>query len=269
MLGTELSAYLKNKKIKILETTNKRNQSKKIYFNINDNFKKNLKKFLNRYSKNISHIINCIGLTRENITNKKIKKKKLITINSLFPHAILEFINMKTKLINISTDSVFDGKKGNYKENDNTNPLDLYSKSKLSGETKSPNSLNIRCSIIGRDKNKRGLVEWFLKQKKKTNIYGYSNCYWNGVTVKSLSSFIGAIITKKRYFCNLRSKTNIIHFYSKSLISKYMLLVNLKKIFKKKIQILPLKKSDYRNFTLSSNYKRLLKITKINYNELL
>ena len=54
------------------------------------------------------------------------------------------------KLIYISTDYVFDGKKGNYKEEDSLNPVNKYSLSKLGGETAVrmySNSLTIRLSL--------------------------------------------------------------------------------------------------------------------------
>ena len=37
-------------------------------------------------------------------------------------------------IIYISTDSVFDGKQGNYNENDITNPINYYAQTKLEGE---------------------------------------------------------------------------------------------------------------------------------------
>ena len=43
-------------------------------------------------------------------------------------------IDEPTKLVYISTDHVFDGKKGNYSVNDNVNPLTKLAKTKVSGE---------------------------------------------------------------------------------------------------------------------------------------
>ena len=55
----------------------------------------------------------------------------MIPINSLFPHKIREICNFyNTKLIQISTDCVFSGLKGNYKENDIADARDLYGISK-------------------------------------------------------------------------------------------------------------------------------------------
>ena len=39
-----------------------------------------------------------------------------------------------SKIIYMSTDYVFDGKKGMYKENDESNPINYYGKTKLEGE---------------------------------------------------------------------------------------------------------------------------------------
>lgn len=57
-----------------------------------------------------------------------------------------------TKLVYISTDYVFDGKKGNYLIHDSINPLTKYAKSKAAGELAVrmyPNSLVIRTSFYG------------------------------------------------------------------------------------------------------------------------
>jgi len=56
------------------------------------------------------------------------------------------------KLVYISTDYVFDGKKGNYSINDPINPLSKYAKSKAAGELAArmyPYSLVIRTSFYG------------------------------------------------------------------------------------------------------------------------
>ena len=76
------------------------------------------------------------------------------------------------KLIHISTDCVFDGKHGNYSEDDIPNPQDIYGLSKYFGEVKSDNCLTIRTSVIGPElKKSQGLYEWFMKQNGE--IKGY------------------------------------------------------------------------------------------------
>ena len=56
-------------------------------------------------------------------------------------------------LIHISTDSVFDGTKGNYKEDDTPNPINVYGKTKLEAEQKvtsiQPDSCIVRTNIYG------------------------------------------------------------------------------------------------------------------------
>ena len=59
---------------------------------------------------------------------------------------------LKTKLIYISSDTVYDGIKGNFSENDPVNPLSHYARTKLAGETASlkvPGALAARINIFG------------------------------------------------------------------------------------------------------------------------
>ena len=119
---------------------------------------------------NPDFVVNCIGIIKQR--NIKDEILTMIPINSLFPHKIREICNFyNTKLIQISTDCVFSGLKGNYKENDLADANDLYGVSKKLGELNDTNSLTIRTSIIGEEiQNKKSLLEWFLSQNK--TVYG-------------------------------------------------------------------------------------------------
>jgi len=69
--------------------------------------------------------------------------------------------------VHISTDAVFDGKRGGYTENDEPNPLSVYARSKLAGEGKvlatNPNAFVARVNLFGWSlSGHRSLAEWFL-----------------------------------------------------------------------------------------------------------
>ena len=78
-------------------------------------------------------------------------------------------------LIYLSTDYVFDGRKGMYDENDSTNPINCYGKTKLDGE-KAVESSNTQWSIIrtstpfGNHLTKKTFPVWIIEnlQKNKT-----------------------------------------------------------------------------------------------------
>ena len=133
------------------------------------------------------------------------------------------------KLIHISTDCVFSGLRKNYSEKHKPDPKDLYGKSKLNGEFSSTKNLVIRTSIIGHElNNKRGLLEWFLKQKKE--VYGYENAYFSGLTTYELSKIIyNKILFNKKIFG--------LYHISGNKISKYRLLQKIKKIYKLNLKL--------------------------------
>jgi len=67
-------------------------------------------------------------------------KKEAFSVNAGGPANIagaIKEINPEIKLVYFSTDYAFDGKKGNYNENDRANPLGVYAKSKVKGERES------------------------------------------------------------------------------------------------------------------------------------
>ena len=154
-------------------------------FNDFNNLKK-LEKFIKKIKPQI--ILNCIGLIkqRDNSDNQP----EAIFINSLLPHQISKVCNeLGIRFIHFSTDCVFSGSKGNYKESDLPDARDIYGLSKFMGEINGKNNLTIRTSIIGHElKNSLGLLEWFLGEKK--DIKGYSRAIFSGLTTLEVSRFL-------------------------------------------------------------------------------
>src|SRR5690606_6066989 len=67
-------------------------------------------------SSNFDYVINCVGILNNDAEDNP---AKAIWFNSFFPHFLEETTRESaTKVIHISTDCVFNGKKGNYSEND-------------------------------------------------------------------------------------------------------------------------------------------------------
>lgn len=78
-----------------------------------------------------------------------------------------------TKLIYICTDYIFDGGKGDYREEDKPNPLSVYAKTKLEGETlieNYDNFLSIRTSLYGWAlSNARNFSSWVINTLRDNN----------------------------------------------------------------------------------------------------
>jgi dTDP-4-dehydrorhamnose reductase len=133
-------------------------------------------------------VINCIGMVSKfRIANDLLS---LINVNARFPHRVAFLCQtVGAKLIHISTDGVFDGKKGMDTESDEVNISDIYGMSKFLGEVRYPHCLTLRTSIIGHElEGKKGLVEWFLSQKR--DVRGYTKAIYSGLPTIELSEII-------------------------------------------------------------------------------
>lgn len=190
------------------------------------NLKKQLHKLLN--ARQYDYVINCIGVIKPYCNTTNITDiKNAVLVNSIFPYELNEYLNeisQETKIIQIATDCVFDGKKGEYLETDLHNPTDVYGKTKSLGEVNDINFLNIRCSIVGPEKyHKISLLEWFLSQPKTTKIDGYDHHRWNGVTTLQFAEFCNEIISNN-LFNLFRKKNHCIHYIKNETVTKYELL---------------------------------------------
>lgn len=191
-------------------------------------------------------IINCIGIIPQR-TNT-IDTLPFIRINAEFPH-LLNAIAQKysAKFIHITTDCIYNGKKGQYNEYDKATEKNIYGMSKSLGEPLS--AMIIRTSIIGEELfNKKSLLEWVKGQNGKI-IKGFENHLWNGVTCLQFAQIIHQIISNDLYWTGVR------HIFSPNSISKYELVKQIVKEFNLDIEVIPDRTGDLCDKTLSSIYK--------------
>lgn len=135
-------------------------------------------------------IVNCIGILNKDAEDNP---DKAIWFNSFFPHYLEKITkNTTTKVIHISTDCVFSGKKGNYTEEDFKDGVGFYAQSKALGEIVNDKDLTIRTSIIGPELNENGigLFHWFMSQPDDSQLKGYSQAFWSGITTIELAKVV-------------------------------------------------------------------------------
>lgn len=154
-------------------------------------------------------------------------------VNAAFPQRLAALCRAGAALlVHISTDCVFSGQKGNYKESDRPDPVDLYGETKLRGEVDAPGTITLRTSMIGRElARKSGLVEWFLAQKGKT-IKGYRKAIFSGFTTAELARIIEMLVTR-------HPGAHGLYHASSAPISKFDLLSGLNRRLKLVINIVP------------------------------
>lgn len=175
-------------------------------------------------------VINCIGLVKQ--LPMASDPLTAITANSQLPHRIsLICSTVGARLIHISTDCVFDGKKGNYSETDTAGSNDLYGRTKLLGEVTYPHCITIRTSLIGHElRGYHGLIEWFVRQENI--VQGYTKAVFSGFPTIELSHIIAEHIIPNPSLQGL-------YHVSSDPISKYDLLKLIAGCYGKKIQIDP------------------------------
>jgi dTDP-4-dehydrorhamnose reductase len=219
--------FSKNKKYKLYDISLKRKVNPNtILFDLTNfnELEKIIKKIKPKY------IINCCGVLI-NASNKD--PESAILLNSYLPNYLSKIAdNLESKLIHISTDCVFSGDKGKYREDDIKDGTSIYSKTKSLGEINTNNHLTIRTSVVGPELKLESeeLLNWFLSQKNK--IYGYKKSLWSGVTTIYLAQLIEELINKKI--------SGIYQVTTNKSISKYELLVLFNKYSNQNIKIIPI-----------------------------
>lgn len=175
-------------------------------------------------------VINCIGIIKQLPEAKD--PVHAIEINALFPHLLARACqDAGARLVHVSTDCVFSGRTGAYRESDPADPEDLYGRSKLLGELDESEGLTLRTSIIGHELGTRhGLVEWLLGEKG--SVQGFTRAIYSGLPTVELSDVIAERVLP-------RPELRGLYHVGSDPISKYDLLVLVARQYGRDVRIDP------------------------------
>ncbi len=128
-------------------------------------------------------VLNCAGIVKALCDDAL----EAILVNAAAPHRLARALApWGGRLVQVSTDCVFSGRRGGYREEDEPDPQDLYGRSKLLGEVTEPPHLTVRSSFIGFEVGScRGLLDWFLGQQGR--VRGFRQAIWSGLSAPALA----------------------------------------------------------------------------------
>ena len=164
-------------------------------------------------------VVNCAGVVKRICGDPY----EAITINAAFPHLLANLVRpWNGRVLQVSTDCVFSGKKGGYTENDAPDADDLYGQSKRLGEISEAPHLTIRTSFIGYElETERGFLAWFLSSKG--TIRGFRNVIWSGLTARYFAALLNELLFR-------REVNGLLHVAAEP-IDKYSLLCLMAEVF--------------------------------------
>lgn len=175
-------------------------------------------------------VVNCVGLVKQ--LEQAEDPLQAIPINALLPHRLARLSALSgARLIHMSTDCVFSGRRGMYTEDDPADASDLYGRSKYMGEVDYPHAVTLRTSIIGHELNgQRSLLNWFLS--REGSVKGYTRAIFSGLPTVELARIIRDIVIP-------RPELRGVYHVSAEAISKHDLLKLIAERYGKQIAIVP------------------------------
>jgi len=156
-----------------------------------------------------------------NVDRAEEQAEVAFAVNGDVPHNIAQISEkLDIPMVHISTDYVFSGESGPYREDDSTDPKGKYSESKLAGEVAvlESGAINavIRPNILyGHGRNlTSSFVDWLINELRQEKPVRIVDDQFNNPTYAArLASLIRTVIEKEAW--------SIWHFGSKEVVSRY------------------------------------------------
>jgi dTDP-4-dehydrorhamnose reductase len=139
-------------------------------------------------------IVNAVGAIKQKRLDEALDET--FFINGTLPHALtLLDPTARAKVVHFSTDCVFVGDRGGYRESDEPDSEDLYGRSKACGELRYGRHLTIRTSIIGFEiAGHLSLLSWLFRQRPGTPLRGFNRAIFSGLPTVTLSRTLRDIL---------------------------------------------------------------------------
>ena len=140
-------------------------------------------------------------------------------MNSELPGEVARATVGRARLVHISTDAVFDGSQGGYSEEDEPNPLNVYSRTKLAGEwavmEANPDAIIARVNLFGWSlKGRRSLSEWFFYNMQAGKaVKGFTDVTFCPLLANDIATILCDMLENKL--------SGLYHMVGSKCISKY------------------------------------------------
>lgn len=175
-------------------------------------------------------VINCAGVIKQRPEAQD--PLVMYSINTIFPHKLAQICKaFGTRMVHFSTDCVFTGEVGNYADSALSDAQDHYGRSKYAGEIGNEGHVvTLRTSIIGHEGRSRlALIDWFLNSTGP--VKGFTNAIFTGFPTVE----VGTILA--RHVLPNEDRSGLFNM-SADPISKYDLLVKVREVYGKDIEII-------------------------------
>lgn len=145
-------------------------------------------------------LFNAIGLVKQ---RTDVSDEEMWDVNARFPKRLAASAERRgARLVHVTTDCVYSGRRGGYVESDPHDAADVYGRSKSAGEA--PSAMNLRTSIVGEEAARRlALLEW-VRGSAPDPVPGYTNHVWSGMTTLQLVTLFERIVREDLFAPGLR-----------------------------------------------------------------
>lgn len=138
-------------------------------------------------------VVNCIAIGRPAPADPM----RMMSVYALLPQRLSHLCRRAgARLVQISSDGVFSGKKGAYTEDDLPDADDVYGTAKLLGEVDVQHAITLRTSLIGHElQSGSGLLEWFLSQQRECRCF--TRAIFSGLPTIVLANLIRDVVVPR------------------------------------------------------------------------
>ena len=257
LIGTQVVKDLLENNFEVYSCYNKTKPKSGILTHLDLSKEREITDVINKIKPNV--IIHLAAITDVELCEREIELAKKVNTDATEILA-KEAEKNKIFLIYMSTDYVFDGKRGMKKEKDKTNPINVYGKTKLDGEKilkkiSTPNIVVRTSTPFGIHSTKMSFPFWIKKNiELQKDIEIIMDQYTSPSYVPDISKMIVEVINKRI--------TGIIHIAGSNRISRYEFALMIAKKMNNSGDIIKPVKMKYMNWNAQRPIDSSLDITK-------
>lgn len=138
-------------------------------------------------------VLNAVGAIKQKDLASAVDET--LFLNGTLPHLPALLAVAPCRVVHFSTDCVFNGDRGMYRETERPDAEDLYGRSKAIGELDYGPHLTLRTSIVGWELGGfLGLLSWMMKQPPGSTLNGYHQAIYSGLPTRTLARTVLAVL---------------------------------------------------------------------------